>query len=64
MKRGAELPTPPGEDESEYAGDRQSTKNAQQDSPTKRRKAGTTFISLNEADGRRVKLERQTDSAR
>ncbi len=64
MKRGAELPTPPGEDEAEHARYRQSTENAQQDSPTKRRKARTTFISLNETDGRRVKLERQTDSAR
>jgi hypothetical protein len=64
MKRGAELPTPPGEDESQHAGDRQRTENAQHGSPTKRRQAQTTFISLNEADGRRVKLERQTDSAR
>ena len=63
MKRGAELPSPPGEDESEHTGDRQSTENAQRGSPPKRREAQITFISLNQADGQGVTLKRQTDSA-
>jgi hypothetical protein len=57
------LPPSPGEDESQHASDRQSAENAQHGSPTKRRQSQTTFISLGKADGQRVKLERQTDSA-
>ena len=63
MKRGAELPTSPREDEPQYARDRQSTEKAQRGSPTKRRQGQITFVSLSEADGRRGELERQTDSA-